>query len=508
MGACFDLLRVLAASVVFFWAMPYYARRVANDAPTPWEQDVVPSFIRAALFFQLNGVTLGCWNLGYPGAVIAILSLWIAADATFASDRRNTLDPAWWHARAARCAFWIEVHGWRGAAGRIRDRIVPILSRPHLSTMALIALVGLTAHIAFPLLHQRFLDIGTYSRAISLQRLVHGQDWYPDTSVGFLIPLAHFSGVDATGVIRWTGPLFLSGAALGLAYCAWVWTRSLAAACFAPMLFEGYQRWLVVRPAGEASPADIAAVFWLLAGGLMRTSRANAAGAVLLALSVQFRIPAVLAPALAALLLGAALAWLGRFLPFAATKARVPAIALCGVMLYAGGPKPPDDGPVQYEAAARAAARIATERPRNRYLLVSPALESVAVYGRGWHEELADFVHRFHPAVPMRPDFRFQYPVPEMFVFVEKQPLPQPEAAPASTFDTNSYYYYTRLGRTALQFQAARIMASYSRTHPGTSIYYEDDCIVVYQVRLEPPAAPGPGTAGTGPSSKGAPAGG
>ena len=70
-------------------------------------------------------------------------------------------------------------------------------------------------------------------------------------------------------------------------------------------------------------------------------------------------------------------------------------------------------------------------------------------------------------------------------MFVEKEPLGQPTFSPASTFDTNSYYYYTRLGRTSLQFQAARIMASYARSHPDCSIYYEDDVIMVY--RFEPP---------------------
>ena len=485
MGAWFDLFRIVTASALFFWAMPFLSRRVAGDQPVAWEKDFVPAFVRAALVFQVTGITLGSWGLAFAGAVFGVIACWIAIEVTFSSAQRHTMDPLWWRTLGVRIAVWIESRAWEGAPSRVYQRL-PSISTPWASGLAVLAIVSMLGKVGFPLLYRRFLDIDSYARAISLHHLVAGAEWSPDGSVAFLLPLAQFSGVDVAGVIRWTGPLFLTGILLALAHCGWTWTGSLAGAFLPPLLFEGYQHWMVIRPAGEATAGEIAAFFWLLSAGLLRTSRLYALGAVLLALSAKFTIPAVLAPILAALMLGAGLAWLGRFLPFALTARKlVTAILLSGLIVSMGGAAAPKDGPVQYEAAARTAARIAGERPRNRYLVVSPTQESVALYGRGWHEELADFVRRFERAIPMPADFRFPYSTPEVFVFVEKEPLGQPTFSPASTFDTNSYYYYTRLGRTSLQFQAARIMASYARSHPDCSIYYEDDVIMVY--RFEPP---------------------
>ncbi|MBI4889380.1 MAG: hypothetical protein HY821_02065 [Acidobacteria bacterium] len=487
MGASFDFCRVLVASFLFFWALPLLSRRLVGTAPGAWTQDILPAFIRALLVFQVAGITLGCWHLAFAGALFCVTAVWLVAEVAFSASRRKTYRLSWWLAQGAQLACWMERHGWKGAAGRFRQTLSPVLQSPLAILLGAIALVALPTRIAFPLFHQRFVDSGAYLRAMSLNQLMQGGEWYPDGSVAFLLPLVHFSGVDAAAAIRWTSPLILVGILLALAYCAFVWTRSLPAACLAPLLLESYKRWLAAPSWKEAGPADIATLFWLIALSLLRTSKWYASGAALLALSVLFQAPDALAPALSALLLSALVAWLLRAIPYTLpARALVPLIAVCALVLYPGVAAPPEDGPLQYESSARTAARIAAERPRNKYLVVAPTQESIAIYGRGWHEELASFVRKFNPIVPIQADFRFPYTIPEMFVFVEKEPLFQPTVSPVASADANSYFYYTRVGRASLQFQAARIMSSYARTHNNASVYYEDDRIMVYHIKLSP----------------------
>ena len=157
-------------------------------------------------------------------------------------------------------------------------------------------------------------------------------------------------------------------------------------------------------------------------------------------------------------------------------------VACCVVAFARTHAAPESEGPLQYESAARVARRIAKERPRNTYTIVAPTPDLAMFYGHGWHLELSAFVTQSREWQVERPGFRFPFEAPETFVFVEKEPLAQPAIGPAMASDTPSYHYYTRAGRTSLQFQAARTMAAYARSHPGASAYYEDDRLIVYRV--------------------------
>jgi len=119
-------------------------------------------------------------------------------------------------------------------------------------------------------------------------------------------------------------------------------------------------------------------------------------------------------------------------------------------------------------------------------MIVAPTPDLAMFQGHGWHLELSEFVTRSRDWPVESPAFRFPFEPTETFIFVEKEPLAEPAISPAMAVDTSSYHYYTRMGRTSLQFQAARTMALYARTHPATSVYYEDDRLIVYRAESGP----------------------
>ena len=126
------------------------------------------------------------------------------------------------------------------------------------------------------------------------------------------------------------------------------------------------------------------------------------------------------------------------------------------------------------------AAKIAREFPRNRWVLVSPVHEAAYSYGRGWHVEVADFVAKFTTAEVASPQFRFPYAVANVFVFVEKRPLPQVAKSALPGSPGSSFFYSTQSGRASLEFQTARLMAAYSSSHPNAHVFFEDDDLIIY----------------------------
>jgi hypothetical protein len=115
-------------------------------------------------------------------------------------------------------------------------------------------------------------------------------------------------------------------------------------------------------------------------------------------------------------------------------------------------------------------------------MIVSPAQELAATFGRGWQVELSVFVREYTPRELSLPDFRVPYLTRDLFVFIEKEPLRQPVTNAALAADDYSYQYFTQTGRTTLEFQAAQLMAAYMAGHADTSVYYEDEQIAVYRV--------------------------
>jgi hypothetical protein len=140
----------------------------------------------------------------------------------------------------------------------------------------------------------------------------------------------------------------------------------------------------------------------------------------------------------------------------------------------------------EYEAVASQVTRIARDFPHNRWLVISPGQELPFTYGRGWHQELSEFTYAYTLDQVRRRDFQFSFPVQTVFVFIEKQPLRTRTAGDpiySSVFEPK-LAYQSHLYREAMEFQAGELLAAYSSTHTNAGIYYEDQSIVIYRLRL------------------------
>jgi hypothetical protein len=118
--------------------------------------------------------------------------------------------------------------------------------------------------------------------------------------------------------------------------------------------------------------------------------------------------------------------------------------------------------------------------------VISPGQELPFTYGRGWHEELAEFVETYTPDQVRRPHFRFPFPVQSAFVFIEKRPLRTESGGDplySSVFEPK-LAYQSHLYREAMEFQAGELLAAYSSTHTDADIFFEDQTIIVYRIRL------------------------
>jgi hypothetical protein len=238
---------------------------------------------------------------------------------------------------------------------------------------------------------------------------------------------------------------------------------------------------------GELQQGGIAAIFWLLAIAIWRVSRIDALGSIALALLVQFILEKdVLICVGVTCLLVLSGRWLCNVLPISRTaSACIAAVTILGVSLYSAR-HIPKDGPYQYEAAARNAARIKRDFSRNTWLIISPVQELALTYGRGWHLELSEFVDTHTIEQVSEPAFRFKYPVANTFLFLEKKPLASPQLSltlPSlgQAFDPTIAPYHLRLSRASLQFRAARLIAAYIASHT-VEIYHEDDELVVFRL--------------------------
>jgi hypothetical protein len=147
------------------------------------------------------------------------------------------------------------------------------------------------------------------------------------------------------------------------------------------------------------------------------------------------------------------------------------------------------DGPFQYEAAAQACLRIRYGFPRNSWLVISPGYERAFTADYGWHMELLSFVTNFTPDQVENPAFRFSWPVHDVFVFVEKQPLceaePVTRGAPWNPAVRRGPAG-CRVGpaRASLEFDAAEMTAAYSRHRRNVSVFQDDEHLTVYHIEL------------------------
>lgn len=482
----FDFMRIALALLLLYFVLPAIARR-----KRPWPSDIVFSFLQACLFFEIATLILGNWRMCFAGLMTFLVAAWLATTRAFASKDRWIWDGAEWRARCLRVLEWTE-----GLRRTRRRRSIAIVWRDDAVFMAMLLASVLAERSWFAFDNYRFLGSLTYERALSLQTLLHGGMWRADGSVALLAPLSHFSGVDGATVVRFSGPLFGLLLALAGGYCGFVYSRRAPVAYLACGLVAVGPSQFGLDALPELAGPEMACLFWILAVATLRDSWKYAIAAAGLAYVVYPRFTPVLAVSLLMILLALLLYRTITLLPRAAAKPARWAMALsfAAMLILPLGVPARADGPYEYEAAARAAARIARTFPRNRWMMVSPAQELAATYGHGWHIELTEFVREYTPAEVAKPGFRFPYIARDLFVFVEKQPLPQATRNVALAADDYSYRYFTQSGRATLEFQVARLMAAYAAGHSDLSVYYEDEQIVVYRItnasRSDGPSSP------------------
>ena len=451
-----ELIRLAAALAAILVLIPWLIFR----RPT------ARAVVHAAFLLQIAAMVLGDWKLYLPGAACALYLTWCGATAWILRRRENfavARSVSRWAERLEKQDISLAPRAiWRGVFG----------SGAVAGVAAIAAAVALRA-AWFALHNVRLLRLESYTRAISLHSLMRGDAWDHDPSVALLAPLAWLSGLMPDQVIRYSGALVAAGLILATAFAGWRRLKTSEGAVVSAAILAGLLMALNLVPS-EPTGAEWSAIFVILAAGLAGEEWGTAALSLLTAALIHLGLsPLLLLVALALTLASMMPAVLGR----------APALAALAVIMAAMLIQPRGAAPEhQYEAAARVAHRIAGEFRVNDWIVISPGLEVVQTYGRGWHVELADFVNEHSEAQVSQADFRFPYAAQSVFVFVEKRVLEQPAFSFAHDGGAAPYYYSTRLGRASLEYRAARVMASYVGTHRDAAVYYEDDDLIVYRI--------------------------
>jgi hypothetical protein len=145
---------------------------------------------------------------------------------------------------------------------------------------------------------------------------------------------------------------------------------------------------------------------------------------------------------------------------------------------------------LEYDIAARKTLEIAGRFPAQRWLIVAPVEQLAQTYGHGGYEDLQQFVRRYESKAD-DPAFRLPLSVEHVFIFIEKKPFvtfsTEPMEVPFRTLTDPSYRYYRALaGRASVEYTALDFCERFRRSHPLTSIYYEDDVLRIYDIRPKP----------------------
>jgi hypothetical protein len=475
-----DLIRVAGAFALVFVVLPYLVwQRTGQDKL----RRLAESFTAAVLFVELVALALGRIGFCLRGSMTAAYVGFLGAAFLVGGQGRVAAAREWWRRSCFQLLRLLE--GRKPEAPLPPCRISAFKPPPVLLAITLATLVGAAW---YPLQNVRFQQIISYSRALSLEILVRGQLWEPDGTVAFLAPVLFASGLEGDVIIRYSNVALALVLVLAAGYAVYRHTScqtsaalAISVAALIPLGGRGHP---------EMSSAEIASIFWLLALGFARESRwysfLNAALGLSISLMPDIR-SALLIVAVCGIAAGS------RLLTRLAGRApRLPMPATLGLaawIIYQGACLPPAQGPFQYESAARAVKQIVSECLPNDWLVVSPVHETPLLYGRGWHLELMEFVDSFQPDQLASPEFRFPYAPQEIFVFVEKIPLAGSAGSDGHLrlmpdLDRSVLAYQSSLGRAAVEFQAGRLMAAYAATHPKTVIFFEDEQLIVYRVRL------------------------
>jgi len=142
---------------------------------------------------------------------------------------------------------------------------------------------------------------------------------------------------------------------------------------------------------------------------------------------------------------------------------------------------------VEYEAAARETQVIASDFPRQKWIVVAPTEQLAETLGLGGHEDLCEFVERYESVAGSR-DFRFPEARVNLFVYVEKRPFRvfdhEPKNVPSSVLSDITYRNYrSPAGRASVESAALRLCEEYRRSHDDADIFFDDDNLRIYHFR-------------------------
>lgn len=152
-------------------------------------------------------------------------------------------------------------------------------------------------------------------------------------------------------------------------------------------------------------------------------------------------------------------------------------------------PHPVVAQPLEYEAAARQTDEIAHTFPAQKWVVVAPVEQFPETLGFGGYEDLAAFVAKYQTKVS-DPGFHFPGMPPDLFIYVETRPFQvfshEPLAVPFSVLTDSTYRSYrSPAGRASLESDAWRLCENYRQHHSDMSVYFQDDRLRIYRVRLD-----------------------
>jgi hypothetical protein len=512
-----ELVSLLAAFCVFFVAIPAAVSTRSSDGS--WVFRAASGFVLVSLFFRVAIMFIGLLGANFPGIIAALWVIWLIGMLIWSrGGRASDIIPR------LRLGFLQVLQAIERKS--IPGSGLPIgpVSRT-CALLCVLAALTLMHRAWYPLHNLRYSRIETYSRTLDLQKFAHLDSPVADGAAYILEPLRVFSGLYPDSVIRFSGPLFSTLLVLAVAFCAFRFLRSVQAGLIAAALMAAWPVLAGIQHSGEISSAELAAVYWVLGAAFLAargaspqtplTDAANyrattirerfrtslqgrswqlAVYALSTALLVSWRIaPVVLVAAVCVPLAYAIVRLIGtvpvrfRSIPVSA------AVGVTVLMLLADCAPAVADGPFEYEAAARACRSIATQFPRNEWLIISPVHELAFTYGRGWHFELLDFAFTHSIGQTSLREFTFPYNVKDIFVFVEKQPLSSLRQGGntddfasldlTQTMDRSVLAYDTGLGRASIEFQAGALLSAYAANHVDVSIFHEDERFIVFHVK-------------------------
>jgi hypothetical protein len=280
-----------------------------------------------------------------------------------------------------------------------------------------------------------------YDSLAHVRALLDGGQWIIDPLACVAAVLARVGAVDPMQVLRFLQPLLLCGAVCATALLVYRIARSRLAA-FAAMAAST----MLVTGGIVNAPSTSVTLGLMFAG----------AGIVLLLVAAEGLHQRDRCHVL--------VAWLVAFCVF--SRLQPSALGAAGY--------------VEYDAAARAALRIARTVPAGQWTIVGPREQYLEIAKSDAYLDLGEFVRRYRTRAGLR-QFRFDLPGRYVFVVTEKRPLTVNQASlfPATVGAVGGSYLPNT--RARLQRETLELCENYSRTHACASIYYEDADVRVYQ---------------------------